>query len=113
LSVDKSIVMTAEEQTISLFETRVRELILAYSEQKTMLADLRRKISEQEAEIALLKDEVSRLEGEYTTLKEARMLTVAGGDTEALRKKDCQYDTHYRQVRGFPWRGIVILENGR
>jgi len=79
--------MTAEEQTISLFETRVRELIIAYRGQKTMLADLRRKISEQEAEIELLKEEINRINGEYESMKAAKLLTVSQGDTEDLRKK--------------------------
>jgi len=79
--------MTAEEQTISLFETRVRELILSYSELKDVRADLERKIKERDEQISQLKSEMEQLKSEYETLKTARIVSASGSDIENVKKE--------------------------
>jgi len=79
--------MTAEEQTISLFETRVRELILAYEHQKEVQKQLERKVQEQQQQMQKLQEELQTVKGDYDTLKTARLLNVADNDVDDLRKK--------------------------
>lgn len=79
--------MTAEEKTLALFETRARELILAFENQKGIQQDLKHKISGLEADIIQLKKELTQTQNDYQSLKMARMIEVSDGDLDVSRKK--------------------------
>jgi len=79
--------MTAEEKTLSLFETRVRELIMAYESRKGVQASLEEKILELEIKVEELEAQLAQSQHDYQTLKTAKMLTVSDGDLDSAKKR--------------------------
>ncbi len=79
--------MTAEEKTLALFETRVRELILAYEGQKGMQQTLNHQIERLEAKVEQLQKELTQAQNDYQSLKMARMIEVSDGDLEGTKKR--------------------------
>ncbi|HRN16450.1 MAG TPA: hypothetical protein PLF38_05275 [Xylanibacter oryzae] len=79
--------MTVEEKTLALFETRVRELIMAYDSQKSEQHVLEKKIIELESQIKQLSKELTQAQNDYQSLKMARMIEVSDGDLDSTRKK--------------------------
>lgn len=79
--------MDADEKTIALFTTRVRQLILQYNELKNDNAVLRSQIAERDSAIAQLKQELSEAHEEYDRLKIAKMVTITNGDLESAQKR--------------------------
>ena len=79
--------MDANEQTINAFSTRVRQMLMHYTEMKRQNADLQAAVSDREAQIGRLERELSRMRGEYDLLKTAKMLEVTDGDIEGAKKR--------------------------
>lgn len=72
---------------LSVFTTRVRQLMLEYTSLQSENASLRQRIAELEAASAELSDRLKQSEADFRSLKTARMLEVSDGDVEAARRR--------------------------
>ena len=79
--------MNANEKVISLFTTRVRELILRFEEMKKENEDLHTQISEKEKEIQRLNNRLEEFQKENNNLRMASMLKVTSGNVEDAKKR--------------------------
>lgn len=79
--------MTSEEKEIRRFETRVRQMILAYKEQREKNNALVEKMEEKNAEIKELKAQIATLQSEYASLKMARMIDISTDDMEGAKER--------------------------
>lgn len=79
--------MTSEEQDIRRFETRVRQMILAFKEQKQRNDALAGKLEEKDREIKNLKSQINGLKTEYDSLKMARMIDISTNDMEGAKER--------------------------
>lgn len=80
--------MTKEEkQTLHLFETRVRQLILKYKtlEQKTQ--ELHAMVEQQEKTIERLTQDNEDLQARYNDLKVAKMIEITSQEAENAQKR--------------------------
>lgn len=79
--------MDATEKTLTLFTTRMRQMILRFDElkkEKTRLEDM---LSERDAKIAELEARLAQISMDYESLKMARMIEVTDGDVEGAQKR--------------------------
>ena len=79
--------MDATEKTLTLFTTRMRQMILRFDElkkEKTRLEDM---LSERDAKIAELEARLAKASMDYESLKMARMIEVTDGDVEGAQKR--------------------------
>lgn len=72
--------MNADEKTIALFTTRVRQLILEYNKIKEENGKLRAILEKTEGQLAHARND-------YESLKMARMVEITNGDLESAQKK--------------------------
>ena len=72
--------MNADEKTIALFTTRVRQLILEYNKIKEENGKLRAILEKTEGQFAQARND-------YESLKMARMVEITNGDLESAQKK--------------------------
>ncbi|MBQ0085170.1 MAG: hypothetical protein KBS65_02895 [Prevotella sp.] len=79
--------MTPEEKARQLFETRVRQLILTYREQKDANVALREKLKEKERDIDELRTRVAQMQDDFNALKIARMVELETKDLEMAKKR--------------------------
>lgn len=79
--------MNTERSVISVFTTRVRQMILQYSEVKKENNELYSMVDERDKKIADLKKRLDAMTEKYNALKTARMLEVTDGDIEETRKR--------------------------
>ncbi len=79
--------MEADEKSIDLFTTRVRQMILQYNDLKQHNAALNDTISEQKARISQLETQLEMLRREYNNLKVARMVEITNGDMASAQKR--------------------------
>lgn len=80
--------MTAEEKdTIRLLETRTRQLILKFQQQKEENEELLNDLVAKDNELLALKQRCKDLEAEYKNLKMAKMLAVGDGDVAMARQR--------------------------
>ena len=82
--------MTESEKIITLFTTRVRQLILQHTKLKKENEELYSMLDAQEKEIKQLKEQIAQAENDYRSLKTARMLEVCDRDIEESKKKISQ-----------------------
>lgn len=77
------------EQEINLrnFEARVRQLMMAYAEEKQKNATLQEQLNSCQQQLADAQLFVDRLKQEYSTLKMARMIEVSGDDIKNSRAR--------------------------
>jgi dsDNA-specific endonuclease/ATPase MutS2 len=79
--------MTAEERTIALFSTRVRQLMLQYKHVVEENEQLREKLQEAEEERRKLSEQLQARQEDYNSLMTAKMLQVSEGDMEAAKAR--------------------------
>ena len=79
--------MADNDKIITLFTTRIRQMILQYKETKKENEELYEMVDAKEAEIKQLKLELEQAQNNYKSLKTARMLEVVDGDIEESKKK--------------------------
>ncbi len=72
--------MNADEKTIALFTTRVRQLILEYNKIKEENGKLRAILEKTEGQLAQARND-------YESLKMARMVEITNDDLESAQKK--------------------------
>jgi predicted RNase H-like nuclease (RuvC/YqgF family) len=79
--------MTANEKTITTFETRLRQLILRFQELKKENGRLQALVGEQATEIEELKARVTQADNDYNSLKMARMLEITDGNLDEAKER--------------------------
>ena len=79
--------MDDTEKTITLFTTRMRQMILRYEETKKENSDLYAMVDERDARIQQLEAQLAQARNDYNSLKLARMIEVTDSDVENARKR--------------------------
>ena len=79
--------MAATEKTITLFTTRVRQMILQFKQLKKENEELYAMVDERDAKIRKLEAQVQQAQRDYNSLKMAKMLEVTDGDLEGAKKR--------------------------
>ena len=79
--------MDANEKTLTAFTTRVRQMILQYSDLKKENSELYDMVDERDAQIKDLQKKLEQADREYQLLKMAKMLEVTDGDMESAQKR--------------------------
>ncbi len=79
--------MDANEKTLTAFTTRVRQMILQYSDLKKENSELYAMVDELDAQIKDLQKKLEQADREYQLLKMAKMLEVTDGDMESAQKR--------------------------
>lgn len=79
--------MEADSNSINLFTTRVRQMILQYNELKERNTALQATIDSHAAKVDALEKQLARLRADYDSLKLARMVTITDGDMETAQKR--------------------------
>ena len=79
--------MNADEKTIALFTTRVRQLILEYNKIKNENDRLSAMIDERDSALEKMEGQLAQVRNDYESLKMARMVEITNGDLESAQKK--------------------------
>ena len=79
--------MDANEFTLSLFSTRLRQLLLQYKELEKKNAELQTMVDERDARIKELDDSLQSVCKSYASLKMAKMVEITDGDMESAQKR--------------------------
>jgi len=79
--------MEANEKTLTLFTTRIRQLILQFKDMKKENADLYAMVDERDARISELEAKLAQAQTDYNSLKMARMIEISDGDLEGAQKR--------------------------
>lgn len=79
--------MEANEKTLTLFTTRIRQLILQFKDMKKENADLYAMVDERDARISELEAKLAQAKNDYNSLKMARMIEISDGDLEGAQKR--------------------------
>ena len=78
---------TSSTEILNTFTSRMRQLILRFSEVKKENEELYAMVDQRDKEIVLLKDQLQQAQRDYNSLKTARMLEVTVGDVEGAKKR--------------------------
>lgn len=79
--------MDANEKTLTLFSTRVRQLILQFKETRKENVELYAMIDERDARIKELEARLAQAQNDYNSLKMAKMIEITDGDLEGAQKR--------------------------
>jgi len=79
--------MDANEKSLTLFQTRVRQMILKFSELKKENEELYAMVDQKEAEVKKLEAQLIQARNDYNSLKMAKMLEITNGDLESAKAK--------------------------
>ena len=79
--------MDANEKTLTAFTTRVRQMILQYSDLKKENSELYAMVDKRDAQIKDLQKKLEQADRVYQLLKMAKMLEVTDGDMESALKR--------------------------
>uniref|UniRef100_A0AB33J4L9 Uncharacterized protein n=1 Tax=Prevotella sp. GTC17259 TaxID=3236795 RepID=A0AB33J4L9_9BACT len=79
--------MDANEKILSLFSTRVRQMILQYVETKKENDTLYAMVDERDVRIKQLEGQLAQAERNYNSLKMAKMIEITDGDMEEAGKR--------------------------
>lgn len=78
---------TSSTEILNTFTSRMRQLILRFSEVKKENEELYAMVDQRDKEIVSLKDQLQQAQRDYNSLKTARMLEVTDGDVEGAKKR--------------------------
>lgn len=79
--------MDANEKTLTLFATRVRQMILQYKDTKQENSELYAMVDERDAKIKELEEKLAQAQHDYNSLKMVKMLEITDGDMESAQKR--------------------------
>ena len=79
--------MSANEQIIATFQTRVRDLLRRFQELKKENADLYELVEKNEQDIKELQARLTQADHDYQSLKMAKMLEITDGDLEGAKAR--------------------------
>ena len=79
--------MNPNEQTLTTFETRVRQMILRFQELKKENEDLQALVAKNEQDIKDLQAKLAQADNDYQALKTAKMIEITDGDLEQAKAR--------------------------
>ena len=79
--------MDANDKLITLFSTRVRQLLLMYDKLKGEKKALEEAVAERDTALEDVRRELERLRVDYNSLKMAKMIEITDGDMESAQKR--------------------------
>ncbi|MCR4810459.1 MAG: hypothetical protein K5896_11465 [Prevotella sp.] len=79
--------MNQNEKDLTVFQTRVRQMILRFQELKQENQELYAMVDENEQFIDQLKEKLAQKERDYQTLKMARMLEITDKDLDGAKER--------------------------
>lgn len=79
--------MDANEKTLTLLTTRMRQMILQYKETKQENNSLYAMVDERDAKIKQLEAKLNQAQNDYNSLKLAKMIEISTTDLEAAKKR--------------------------
>ncbi len=79
--------MTANEKTLTAFETRLRQMILRFQEMKKENADLRAQLKKGEKDLSELRAKLDQQQNDYKSLKMAKMISISDGDLGVSKER--------------------------
>jgi predicted nucleic acid-binding Zn-ribbon protein len=79
--------MTQNEQALTTFETRVRQMILRFQELKKENEELYKMVGKNEQDLKALRDQLAQDERDYESLKMARMIEISDGDLQGAKDR--------------------------
>ncbi len=79
--------MDAEDKTLTLFTTRMRQMILQYKETVQENRKLTEMLDEKDKKVEQLQKSLVQAQRDYDSLKMAKMLEVTDGDLETAKAK--------------------------
>lgn len=79
--------MTANEDKLNTFTTRVRQMILQYKDLRKENNELYAMVDERDKKIKDLQEKLSQAQENYKSLKMAKMLEVTDTDVEGAQKR--------------------------
>ncbi len=75
------------DKTLTLFTTRVRQMILQYKETKKENYSLMEKVNERDGIIKQLQERLAQQQNDYDMLKMAKMVEITDGDMESAKAR--------------------------
>ena len=79
--------MSQNENTLTTFETRVRQMILRFQELRKENEELHTLIGRNEQDIQELRAKLTQAENDYNSLKMAKMMEITDGDLEHAKAR--------------------------
>ena len=79
--------MAEESNTLKLFTTRMRQLILQYQATKKENEELYAMVNLREKEVQQLKEQLDQARKDYQSLQMAKMIEITDGDMDAAKKR--------------------------
>ena len=79
--------MTQNEQALTTFETRVRQMILRFQELKKENEELYKMVGKNEQDLKALRDQLAQDERDYESLKMAMMIEISDGDLQGAKDR--------------------------
>ncbi len=79
--------MTANEQNIAVFESRIRQLILSFQQLKKENQELSLQVAEGKKELDMLRVKLDQKQSDYDSLKMAKMLEITDGDLSGAKTR--------------------------
>ena len=79
--------MGSDNQTLTTFETRVRQMILRFQELKKENEDLQALVEKNGRDIQDLQAKLTQADHDYNSLKMAKMLEITDGDLEGAKAR--------------------------
>lgn len=79
--------MTANEKTITTFETRLRQLILCFQELKKENTELCAVVENGKKDLAELRAKLEQQQNDYDSLKMARMIEITDGNLDGAKDR--------------------------
>ena len=75
------------EKTLKLFTTRMRQMILQFTEMKSENAGLCVQVAERDARIKELEAQLTQAKSNYESLKMAKMIEISDRDLDGAQKR--------------------------
>ena len=79
--------MSANEQTLAVFTTRVRQMILRYDEVLRENAHLNETIANMRVDIKTMQEKLKQAQNDYDSLKMAKMIDISDTDMDGAKKR--------------------------
>lgn len=79
--------MTSNEHTLAVFQTRVRQMILAFQQLKKENEELYTMVDNSEKEMRILRDKLNQQVSDYNSLKMVKMMEITDGDLESAKAR--------------------------
>lgn len=86
-TVDERFTMALNDQSLVVFQTRVRQMILQFQQLKKENEELYAMIDRSEHVIKELREELQKKTADYDSLKMARMISVSDGDMDTAKNR--------------------------